>query len=84
MSFGSCTRNSSFEFFGCTYVLITSGSVGVLVRLRGEEIHVSDLVEEGFAELTSGTSLGGRGETLDGSNKDKGKNDGVGLHVGNF
>merc|ERR1719223_473927 len=65
-------------------VLITSGSVGVLVRLRGEEIHVGDLVEEGFAELTSGTSLGGRGETLDGSNKDKGKNDGVGLHVGNF
>ena len=68
----------------CTYVLLGSGSVGVLVGLRGEEIHVGDLVEERFVELTSGTSLGGRGETLDGSNKDESENDGVGLHGGNF
>merc|ERR1719343_220635 len=65
-------------------VLLASGSVGVLVGLRGEEIHVGDLVEERFVELTSGTSLGGRGETLDGSNKDERENDGVGLHGGNF
>merc|ERR1719343_878805 len=65
-------------------VLLASGSVGVLVGLRGEEIHVGDLVEERFVELTSGTSLGGRGETLDGSNKDESENDGVGLHGGNF
>ena len=65
-----------------TYVLLAACSVGVLVLLRGEEIHVSDLVEKGFVELASGTSLGSRGETVDGSNEDEGKDDGVRLHDG--
>jgi len=73
-----------YRILSFTYVLRLSGSIGVLVLFRGEKVHVGDLVEERFVELASGTSLGSRGETLDGSNKDEGKDKGVGLHDGNL
>ncbi len=73
-----------YRILSFTYVLRVSGAIGVLVFLGSEEVHVGDLVEERFVELASGTSLGSRGETLDGSNKDEGKDDGVGLHDGNL
>lgn len=81
-SLRSCSWNRVLRVRRCTntYVLFASCSVGVLVGLRGEEIHVRDSIEQGFVELTSGTSLGNRSETLDGGNKDKGKDNGVGLH----
>ena len=52
-----------------------------MVGLRGEEIHVRDLVEEGFVELASDSSLGGRGESLSGGDEGN-RNDGGGLHDG--
>ena len=67
----------------CTYVLLASGSVGVLVGLRGEEIHVGDAVEEGLVELSSDASFRGRSEGLSGGDESDG-NDGGSLHDGIF
>lgn len=84
MSIHSCSWNSSsssLEYKYDTYVLVVTGSVGVLVSLRGEEIHVRDLVEEGLIKLASGSSLGSRGEGLSGGDEGN-RNDGGGLHDG--
>ena len=66
-----------------TYVLLVTGSVGVLVSLRGEEIHVGDAVEEGLVELSSDASLRGGGEGLSGGDESD-RNDGGSLHDGIF
>ena len=63
-----------------TYVLLGTGSVGILVLLRGEEIHAGDAVEKGCLKLSSDASLGDGGETLNGSDKDKSEDNGVRLH----
>ncbi len=63
-----------------TYVLLAACSVGVLVGLRGEEIHLSDPVEEGLVELSSNASLREGGKTLNGGDKDESEDNGVGLH----
>lgn len=67
-------------YISSTYVLLVTGSVGVLVGLGGEEIHASDAVEKGFLKLSSDASLRDGGETLNGSNKDESEDNGVGLH----
>ena len=63
-----------------TYVLLVSCSVGILVLLRGEEVHVGDLVEERFVQLRNGSSLGVGSESLDGSDNHEGEENGVSLH----
>jgi len=59
-----------------TYVLIGTSSVGVLVGLWREEIHLGNFVEEGLVELASNTALGSRSETVYGGNSDKSEDKG--------
>merc|ERR1719330_71514 len=79
---GQTRRNVRFSLLDLTefQVLLISCSVGVLVLLRGEEIHIRDSIEEGCLELSSNSSLGNGGESLDSGNKDEGEDNGVRLH----
>merc|ERR1719343_486235 len=61
-------------------VLLVTSSVGVLVGLGGEEIHVGDAVEERLVELGSDAPLRDGGESLNGGDEDEGEDNGVGLH----
>jgi len=63
-----------------TYVLLVSSSIGVLILLRCEEIHVRDSVEQGCGELGISSTLRVRREALDCSYKQE-KRDETVLHI---